>query len=233
MTSYELSKAWFDWSFENPELINPNHSAIFFFAIEHCNRLGWKVKFGFPTQMCMDAIGIKKHDTYIKYFNNLVDWDFFKLHQKSVNQYSSNIISLNTGRPKKGSALGKAIRTHGGKQRDGIGESNPESNGSIIKPNNLEPNNNITDVFSFEEFWSQYPKKTAKVKCEQKWSKLTDVEKTEIKNTLQAFLEYKPFPEYNHPNPETYLNQKRWQDELPKIQTSTLKPFKFNGAATN
>ena len=34
MNGYELSRKWFDWSFENPELVSPSHTAIYFFAIE-------------------------------------------------------------------------------------------------------------------------------------------------------------------------------------------------------
>ena len=109
MNGYELSKGWFDWAFENPEKISPNHSAIYFFAIEHCNRLGWRDKFGFPTQMAMDAIGIKKHQTYTRYLNDLVDWGFIIMVQRSSNQYSANIISLINAMPKNGKALGKAI----------------------------------------------------------------------------------------------------------------------------
>ncbi len=122
--SYELSRNWFDWCFENPEKITPNHSAIYFFAIEHCNRLGWKNKFGFPTQMVMDAIGIKKHQTYIKYFNDLVEWGFLNLVQKSANQYSANIISLVSAKPKSGKALDKAMINHAAKQTQSNGQSN-------------------------------------------------------------------------------------------------------------
>lgn len=135
INGYQLSRNWFDWCFENPEKISPNHSAIYFFAIEHCNRLGWKKKFGFPTQMAMDAIGIKKHETYIRYFNDLVEWGFFQLIEKSRNQYSSNIISLENATPKNGKALGKAMRKHAGKQT----QPNGESNRSIDKPLTLEP----------------------------------------------------------------------------------------------
>ena len=49
MNSYDLSRAFFDWAYENPELVNPNHVALYFFIIEHCNRLGWKDKFGLPS----------------------------------------------------------------------------------------------------------------------------------------------------------------------------------------
>ena len=134
MNTFDLSRNFWNWAFDNPELISPNHSAIFFFAIEHCNRLGGKDKFGFPSQMTMEAIGIKKHSTYIRYFNNLVDWGFFKLIQKSHNQYSSNIISLVYALPKKGKALDKANMNH----RDNQSESNGQSKRSIDKqPNNL------------------------------------------------------------------------------------------------
>ena len=123
MNGYELSRNWFDWSFENPELITPTHTAIYFFAIEHCNRLGWKDKFGFPSQMAMDAIGVKKHQTFTKHFTDLVEWGFIGLVQKSKNQYSANIISLKSAMPKNGKALDKAMIKHGAKQSQSTGQS--------------------------------------------------------------------------------------------------------------
>ena len=164
MNSYELSRAWFDFAFEHPEKISPNPAAIYFFAIEHCNRLGWKKKFGFPTQMAMDAIGIKKHQTYIKYFNDLVEWGFFELVQKSLNQYSANIISIKSAMPKNGKALDKAIITHAAKQTEPIGQSNGQStgqsNGSINKPINQEQINKSKLEFadSLKPFLETYGK---------------------------------------------------------------------------
>jgi hypothetical protein len=135
MNSYDLSRKFFDWCFDNPEKVSPNHIAIYFFAIEHCNRLGWKNKFGFPSQMTMDALGIKKHQTYIKYFNELVEFGFIKLIEKSKNQYSSNIISLYDAMPKNSKALDKAFINHAAKQTETTGQSNS----SIIKPLTIEP----------------------------------------------------------------------------------------------
>lgn len=155
MNGYELSHNWFDFCFENPEKINPTHTAIYFFAIEHCNRMGWKTKFGFPTQMAMDALGISKHSTYIKYFNDLVEWGFLILVQKSSNQYSSNIISLNFALPKKGKALAKAIVKHGEKHSGSEGESTVIGDGSIIKQDNLELNNLITNNSIDDKFEKQ------------------------------------------------------------------------------
>jgi hypothetical protein len=164
LNSYELSRAWFDFAFEHPEKISPNHAAIYFFAIEHCNRLGWKKKFGFPTQMAMDALGIKKHQTYIKYFNDLIEWGFFELVQKSLNQYSANIITIKTAMPKNGKALDKAIITHAAKQTEpngqSIGQSNGQSIGSINKPINQEQINKSKLEFadSLKPFLETYGK---------------------------------------------------------------------------
>lgn len=133
INGYQLSRSWFDFCFDNPEKINPTHTAIFFFAIEHCNRLGWKEKFGFPTQMTMDALGIKKHQTYIKYFNDLCEWGFFNLVQRSKNQYSANIISLSNALPKNGRALDKAFIKHAAKQTESNGQSTGQSKDSIDK----------------------------------------------------------------------------------------------------
>lgn len=121
MNGYDLSRKWFDWTFENPERINPNHTALYFFIIEHCNRLGWKEKFGLPTTMAKEAIGIRSYNTYINTLNDLVEFGFINLIEKSKNQYSSNIVALSNF----DKALDKALVKHGTKQR--------ESNSSINK----------------------------------------------------------------------------------------------------
>jgi hypothetical protein len=128
MNSYDLSRNYWNWAFDNPEKVKPIHSAIYFFAIEHCNRLGWKEKFGFPSQMTMDAIGVKKWHTYSNAFNDLIEWGFIKLVQKSKNQYSSNIISLVYAMPKKGEALDKAMAKHGTKHGTKQGQYNKTIN---------------------------------------------------------------------------------------------------------
>lgn len=178
INSYNLSKAFFDFCFDNPEKISPNHIAIYFFAIEHCNRLGWQKKFGFPSQMTMDAIGIKKHHTYIRYFSDLVDWGFFKLIQKSKNQYSANIISLNNALPKKGTALGKAISKHGEKQTKSI----RQSTGRINKLLNLETNKPI----NYEQFKIMFLESPTQIESLQRLKK-TSLDEVKIK--LDEFID--------------------------------------------
>ena len=112
MTGYELSRSWFDFCFANPEKITPLHTALYMFAVEHCNRLGWKSKFGLPTEMAKEAIGVKSWHTYIKAFNELVEWNFFTLIERSKNQYSSNIIALSKIDEAHDEAYDKAIAKH-------------------------------------------------------------------------------------------------------------------------
>ncbi len=126
MNSYELSRKWFDWCYENPEKISPNHSALYFFIIEHCNRLGWKQKFGLPTTMAKEAIGIRSYNTYINTLNDLVEFGFIELIEKSKNQYSSNIIALSNFNKAHDKALDKALIKHGTKQRESIDSINKQ-----------------------------------------------------------------------------------------------------------
>ena len=123
MDVFKLSRQWFDWSFENPELIKPNHTALYFFIIEQCNRLGWKEKFGLPTTMAKEAIGIKSYNTYIETLNDLVVWGFITMIEKSKNQYSSNIVALSNFDKAHNKALDKALIKHASKQSESTGES--------------------------------------------------------------------------------------------------------------
>lgn len=120
---YSLSRSWFDFSFENPDKIRPSHTALYFFAIEHCNRLGWKQKFGFPTTMAMEAIGIKSYNTYKETLSDLVDWGFIKMVEKSKNQYSANIIALSKNDKAHNKALDKALTKHSTKQSESTVQS--------------------------------------------------------------------------------------------------------------
>jgi len=112
MNSYELSRNFTDFSFENPSKVKPNHYALYFFSIEHCNRLGWKKEFGLPTTMTMEAIGIKSYNTYSNTFNELVEFGFFELIERSKNQYSANIIALSNFNKALDKALDKAFVKH-------------------------------------------------------------------------------------------------------------------------
>ena len=152
MDMYALSRGFWDYAFENPDKIKPNHCALFFFAIEHCNRLGWKEKFGLPTTMVMEAIGVKSYNTYINTFNDLVNWGLIIVHERSKNQYSSNIIEVSKFEKAINKALDKALIKHVTKQSESTQQSTQQSIDSInIQYTNIQ-NTNIqqTDVFEID-----------------------------------------------------------------------------------
>jgi len=155
MDIFKLSRTFFDWSFENPEKITPTHTALYFFAIEHCNRLWWKKKFWFPTSMAKEAIWVKSYNTYSKVFDDLVEWGFFELIEKSKNQYSANIIALSNFDKALDKALDKAMIKHKWKQN----ESKWQSIDSIDIHNTNIPETNlpIIEVNEYEE-WMNYLK---------------------------------------------------------------------------
>lgn len=100
----------------------------------------------------------------------------------------------------------------GGKQKASKAKAKLKQNPSYKDKD--KDNINIT----FPEFWDLYDKKVGdKSKCEKKWHSLSDAERQKIIDTVPAFkksikdIQYLPYP-------ETYLNQKRWNDILPVRQ---------------
>lgn len=133
MNGYELSRGWFDFAFENPNKITPVHGVLYLFIVEHCNRMGWKKNFGLPTTMAKEAIGVRSYNTYKNALDDLVEWGFVIMVERSKNQFSSNIVALSKFDKASDKALDKALIKHGTKQR--------QSTDSIDKPLTLEPNN--------------------------------------------------------------------------------------------
>lgn len=138
LTGYDYSRIFWDFSFENPDKIKPYHAAVFFFAVEHCNRLGWKKKFGLPTSMVMEATGIKSYTKYKQVFTELVDFGFLKVIEMSKNQYSSNVVALSCHDKALVKALDKALSKHSVKHESKQVQSTGQSTVSIDKQVTIE-----------------------------------------------------------------------------------------------
>ena len=227
LNSYQLSRTFFDWCFENPEKISPTHIAMYFFIIEHCNRLGWKEKFGLPTVMVKDAIGIRNFRTYANTLNDLVEWGFIIMVEKSKNQYSSNIIAIaknakaHTIAPTK--ALDKAMQKQLQKQSNSIVSINKQE---TIEQETIEQTKQTNTIYSFDEFWETYNKKTGRVNCERIYARLKDKDYAKIKETLPIYLERLNGKDKKFQmNPQTYLNGKYWEDEIYQ-EAKTTEPTK-------
>lgn len=76
----------------------------------------------------------------------------------------------------------------------------------------------------FEEFWQAYPKKVGKDAAQKSWTKT----RAKIDDVLKALQWQKESDQWQKndgqfiPNPATYLNQGRWQDEQPLLN---MNPF--------
>lgn len=73
-------------------------------------------------------------------------------------------------------------------------------------------NENIN--IDFEWFWNEYDKKVGdKQKLKKKWHKLTDEERQNAMNYLDFYKQSVPDKQFRK-NPETFLNNKSWNDEI-------------------
>lgn len=84
------------------------------------------------------------------------------------------------------------------------------------------------ETYTFEQFWTDYDKKVGdKKKLEAKWSKIPEAEKKRIFEYIPAYKDAQPNKAYRK-NPETFINQKSWNDEIIKANTGDCN--RSNGA---
>lgn len=221
MDYFKLCRDFWDFAYENPEKIKPNHCALYLFIVEHCNRLGWKKKFGLPTTMTKDAIGIKSYSVYKKTFDDLCEFGFFDVLEYSKNQYSSNIIALKENNKALCKALDKAFVKHDTKQS----ESTVQSTDSIIKQYTINKEQyTINQVF--EWFWDLYDKKVDNKKCKNKFLKLKEEDVNSIIENLEKYIASTPNKKFRK-NPLTWLNGSCWLDNIEQPKKTNKVTMNF------
>ena len=90
-----------------------------------------------------------------------------------------------------------------------------------------EEEQTINTIFSFDEFWETYNKKTGRVNCERIYARLKDKDYAKIKETLPIYLaSVKDKDKKYQMNPQTYLNGKYWEDEIYQEEAKTTEPTK-------
>jgi hypothetical protein len=73
----------------------------------------------------------------------------------------------------------------------------------------------------FEWFWKDYDKKVGvKEKLKKKWNKLTDEERQNAMNYVELYKQAVPDKQFRK-NPETFLNNKSWNDEIITRNTTS------------
>ena len=79
----------------------------------------------------------------------------------------------------------------------------------------------------FDEFWSLYPKKVEKKKAKAVFEKL-DPDEELLKKMLDAIKKQKESDQWQRgfiPNPTTWLNGERWNDDIPKAPQTSAKKY--------
>jgi len=108
-----------------------------------------------------------------------------------------------------------AMRTH---QNDDANASKDTCEGNAPNPN---PNPNISkpralSLSGFDDFWNSYPAKVGKGAAEASWKKLRPP-LAECLAAIESARKSKKWIEGYIPNPSTWLNQRRWEDEVSQI----------------
>lgn len=168
--------------------------------------------------MLASMIGVTDPAKFTNWFNDCVN---FGLLEKEGNRFFSPMLTENmkTWDSKKlaGSQGGKAKALANGKQTSSksLAESDFASGNKRREEKRIEEK--IINI-PFDSFWSHYNKKVGdKAKCIKKWEKLSDAERTKIMEVLPAFLAGIKDKQYQ-PYPETFLNQRRWENEIPQLK---------------
>lgn len=107
----------------------------------------------------------------------------------------------------------------------------PQENPKVTPNVNVNENDNVNEnenkcIYSFEEFWEDYEKKVGeKNKIAKKWEALKEEERLLIKEHVKSYKLSTPDKKFRK-NPETYLNNKSWLDEIITESTSVKSNVK-------
>lgn len=103
-------------------------------------------------------------------------------------------------------------------------DGSPADSGFLIPDPLIPPNPQRGHGFEFEKFWEAYPKRIGKGAAEKAWSRLKPDEACR-KAIINAIAVQKKSVEWQResgqfiPHPATWLNQKRWLDEVRPVFT--------------
>lgn len=109
---------------------------------------------------------------------------------------------------------------------DSFHDENNENNEMIERPYNNRSAK--FEVYPFDEFWNDYDKKVGdKEKIRRKYDKLPEKVKLSIKEHISKYKLAQPEKQFRK-NPETYLNNKSWNDEIiakVQVKTNYVEPY--------
>ena len=142
---------------------------------------------------------------------------FYKSYQETCERNKNNIKKRYT----------KSTTVYGGSERTRSLPSEEEEEEETEAKSESESNPNTSRASAFDTFWSAYPKKTGKEAARKSFARA----KADIGTMLSALEVQKQSEQWTKnngqfiPNPTTWLNQGRWEDEPMKPASG----FAYNG----
>ena len=240
INGFEQIKAFYSIVFEQKYDIKPQHISLYIFLINQNNRNNWVKWFKCPFDLAMSGACIGSKKTYYSCLSELQDWGFIK-YEKGVNDYKAPKIMIE---------VLKCTSTVPQSEPQPIPQLTPQpiqlpTHIYKLITDNIKTINNrqkeffeyvklffqqeeevFNTIYSFDEFWETYNKKTGRVNCERIYARLKDKDYAKIKETLPIYLErLKEKDKKFQMNPQTYLNGKYWEDEIYQ-EAKTAEPTK-------
>ena len=131
---------------------------------------------------------------------------FYKSYQETCERNKNNIKKRYT----------KSTTVDGGSERTRSLPSEEEEEAETESKSEAKSNPNTSRASAFDAFWSAYPKKTGKEAAKKSFARA----KADIGTMLSALEVQKQSEQWTKnngqfiPNPTTWLNQGRWEDEV-------------------
>lgn len=160
--------------------------------------------------LIMQELGIGR-DTFYKYLRELREKGYVEVEKgRSGGKWLSNIYTLIQSPCAEKPYMVK-----------------PYTVNQDTKSNNTIKSNNTNSIYaqSFDVFYKEYPRKQGKQNARKAWLKLKPDDKL-VKTIMDALADHKKQPDWLKdkgqfiPYPATWLNGKRWEDDLEEVVTS-------------
>jgi hypothetical protein len=156
---------------------------------------------GFPEDVIASSLGILQRANWIE-----VSEDFSKSPENSKSPESPENSKSPESPGNSGGFLNRRVKEH----KQTSGDNSPGNPGNDVPPS----------LVGFDAFWAAYPRHTAKAIALRIWTRLEPDAELQA-SILRAVEVQKTSPQWRKNNGEfiphaaTWLNQKRWQDEVP------------------
>jgi len=184
---------------------------IYWYLIEQLANAGGKL----PLEL-IPVLAMQMHCTDVKVNGVLMNFDLFTLDS---GEFWSERLQNHLDLRLKLSESGKTGANNRWGNRVAIGDGNAkerkekEIKGKEIKVKEIN--------IDFDFFWDYYDKRVGdKNKIKKKWDNLTDEEREKAFKFIESYKIVQPDKQFRK-NPETFLNNKSWNDEIIKPAIST------------